>query len=282
MMSNIKLFEEKKVRSVYNEQEAKWYFAVQDVVQILTDSSDVKQYIKKMLSRDEQLKSNWGTICTLVEMKAADGKLRKIQAANTENVLRLIQSIPSPKAEPFKQWLAQVGAERIAEIEDPELAQARIRATYKAKGYSDAWIEKRIRGIQVRDELTNEWKHRGVKEGKEYSILTAEISKATFGIMPSEYKSLKGLTKPSENLRDHMTDLELIFTMLGEASTTEIAKNKNAQGFVENQKAAKAGGNVAGNARKELEKKSGTKIVSKQNFKNLDNPKELKDNKDLR
>jgi hypothetical protein len=177
--------------------------------------------------------------------------------------------------------LAQVGAERIAEIENPELAQARIRATYKAKGYSDAWIEKRIRGIQTRDELTNEWKNRGVKEGKEYSILTAEISKATFGIIPSEYKSLKGLTKTSENLRDHMTDLELIFTMLGEASTTEIAKNKNAQGFIENHKAAKAGGNVAGNARKELEKKSGAKIVNKQNFKNLDMAKELKDNNDL-
>jgi hypothetical protein len=280
-MSNIKLFEEKHVRSVYNEQDEKWYFSVQDVVQILTDSLDVKQYIKKMLTRDEQLKNNWGTICTLVEMKAADGKIRKIQAAHTEHILRLIQSIPSPKAEPFKQWLAQVGAERIAEIENPELAQARIRATYKAKGYSDAWIEKRIRGIQTRDELTNEWKNRGVKEGKEYSILTAEISKATFGIIPSEYKSLKGLTKTSENLRDHMTDLELIFTMLGEASTTEIAKNKNAQGFIENHKAAKAGGNVAGNARKELEKKSGAKIVNKQNFKNLDISKELKDNNDL-
>ena len=225
-MSNIKLFEEKHVRSVYNEHDEKWYFSVQDVVQILTNSNDVKQYIKKMLTRDEQLKNNWGTICTLVEMKAADGKTRKIQAAHTEHILRLIQSIPSPKAEPFKQWLAQVGAERIAEIENPELAQARIRATYKAKGYSDAWIEKRIRGIQARDELTNEWKNRGVKEGKEYSILTAEISKATFGIIPSEYKSLKGLTKPSENLRDHMTDLELIFTMLGEASTTEIAKTR--------------------------------------------------------
>lgn len=276
-MSNIKLFEEKKVRSVYNEQEEKWYFSVQDIVQVLTDSVDVKQYIKKMQSRDEQLKNNWGTICTLVEMSAADGKKRKIQAANTENVLRLIQSIPSSKAEPFKQWLAQVGAERIAEIENPELAQARIRATYKAKGYSDAWIEKRIRGIQVRDELTNEWKNRGVKEGKEYAILTAEISKATFGIIPSEYKNIKGLAKSSENLRDHMTDLELIFTMLGEASTTEIAKNKNAQGFVENHKAAKAGGNIAGNARKELEKKSGTKIISKQNFKDLTGNKEIEE-----
>ena len=165
--------------------------------------------------------------------------------------------------------MVQVGAKLITEIENPELAQTRIRSTYKAKGYSDQWIDKRIRGILVRDELTNEWKQRGVKEGKEYAILTAEISKATFGIIPSEYTASKVLTKTSENLRDHMTDLELIFTMLGEASTTEIAKNKNAKGFIENHKAAKAGGNVAGNARKELEQKSGKKIVSKENFKQL-------------
>ena len=280
-MSNIKLFEEKHVRSVYNEQDEKWYFSVIDVIQVLTDSTVPKRYwsdLKKKLSKEGS--QAYDKIVHL-KMTAEDGKNRVTDTADTETMLRLIQSIPSPKAEPFKQWLALVGAERIAEIENPELAQARIRTTYKAKGYSDAWIEKRIRGIQARDELTNEWKNRGVKEGKEYSILTAEISKATFGIIPSEYKSLKGLTKPSENLRDHMTDLELIFTMLGEASTTEIAKNKNAQGFIENQKAAKAGGNVAGNARKELEKKSGAKIVNKQNFKNLDMPKELKDNNDL-
>ena len=281
MMSNIKLFEEKHVRSVYNEQDEKWYFSVIDVIQVLTDSTVPKRYwsdLKKKLSKEGS--QAYDKIVHL-KMTAEDGKNRVTDTADTETMLRLIQSIPSPKAEPFKQWLALVGAERIAEIENPELAQARIRATYKAKGYSDAWIEKRIRGIQARDELTNEWKNRGVKEGKEYSILTAEISKATFGIIPSEYKSLKGLTKPSENLRDHMTDLELIFTMLGEASTTEIAKNKNAQGFIENQKAAKAGGNVAGNARKELEKKSGAKIINKQNFKNLDMTKELKDNNDL-
>lgn len=280
-MSNIKLFEEKHVRSVYNEQDEKWYFSVIDVIQVLTDSTVPKRYwsdLKKKLSKEGS--QAYDKIVHL-KMTAEDGKNRVTDTADTETMLRLIQSIPSPKAEPFKQWLALVGAERIAEIENPELAQARIRATYKAKGYSDAWIEKRIRGIQARDELTNEWKNRGVKEGKEYSILTAEISKATFGIIPSEYKSLKGLTKTSENLRDHMTDLELIFTMLGEASTTEIAKNKNAQGFIENQKAAKAGGNVAGNARKELEKKAGAKIVNKQNFKNLDMPKELKDNNDL-
>ena len=280
-MSNIKLFEEKHVRSVFNEQNEKWYFSVIDVIHVLTDSTVPKRYwsdLKKKLSKEGS--QAYDKIVHL-KMTAEDGKNRVTDTADTETMLRLIQSIPSPKAEPFKQWLAQVGAERIAEIENPELAQARIRATYKAKGYSDAWIEKRIRGIQTRDELTNEWKNRGVKEGKEYSILTAEISKATFGIIPSEYKSLKGLTKTSENLRDHMTDLELIFTMLGEASTTEIAKNKNAQGFIENHKAAKAGGNVAGNARKELEKKSGAKIVNKQNFKNLDMAKELKDNNDL-
>jgi hypothetical protein len=281
-MSNIKLFEEQQIRSVWNEEQQKWYFSIIDVIAVLTNSPRSRKYWNALKTKLQQEGSELSHKLGQLKLPAEDGKMRMTDVADTEQLLRLIQSIPSPNAEPFKQWLAQVGAERIAEIEDPELAQARIRATYKAKGYCDAWIEKRIRGIQVRDELTNEWKHRGVKEGKEYSILTAEISKATFGIMPSEYKNLKGLTKPSENLRDHMTDLELIFTMLGEASTTEIAKNKNAQGFVENQKAAKAGGNVAGNARKELEKKSGTKIVSKQNFKNLDNPKELKDNKDLR
>jgi hypothetical protein len=268
-MSSIKLFEEKNVRSAFNEQEEKWYFSIVDVVEVLTESPNPQVYWrvlkKRLLAEGNQTVTN----CNALKMLAVDGKMRMTDVADTEQLLRLIQSIPSPKAEPFKQWLAQVGAERIAEIENPELAQARIRETYKAKGYSDEWIDKRIRGILVRDELTNEWKQRGVKEGKEYAILTAEISKATFGIIPSEYKKLKGLTKTAENLRDHMTDLELIFTMLGEASTTEIAKNKNAKGFVENHKAAKAGGNVAGNARKELEQKSGKKIVSKENFKQL-------------
>ncbi len=280
-MSNIKLFESKQVRSVWNEEQQKWYFSIIDVIAVLTNSPRSRKYWNALKTKLQQEGSELSQKLGQLKMLAEDGKMRMTDVADTEQLLRLIQSIPSPKAEPFKQWLAQVGAERIAEIENPELAQARIRATYKAKGYSDAWIEKRIRGIQVRDELTNEWKNRGVKEGKEYSILTAEISKATFGIIPSEYKILKGLTKASENLRDHMTDLELIFTMLGEASTTEIAKNKNAQGFIENHKVAKAGGNVAGNARKELEKKSGAKIVSKQNFKNLDSAAALKDNNDL-
>lgn len=268
-MANIKLFESKKIRSVWNEEEQKWYFSVADVVEALTDSIDVKQYIKRLRQRDNPLNSNWGTICTPLEMVAADGKKRKIQAANVEGLLRIIQSVPSPKAEPFKLWLAKVGQERLEEIEDPELAQIRMREIYKAKGYSDEWIEKRVRGIAVRDELTNEWKKRGVKEGKEYAILTSEISKATFGLVPSDYKKLKGLTKRQENLRDHMTDLELIFSMLGEASTTEIARNKNAQGFPENERAAIEGGTVAGNARKELEKKSGRKVVTKQNYKAL-------------
>jgi len=268
-MANIKLFEQKRIRSVWNEADQKRYFSVSDVIAVLTDSSDVKQYVKRMRQRDPELNANWGTICTPLEMTAADGKKRKVQCANAQGLLRIIQSVPSPKAEPFKRWLAKVGYERLEEIENPELAGTRMREIYKAKGYSDEWIEKRVRGIAIRDELTSEWQKRGVKEGKEYSILTAEISKATFGMVPSDYKKLKGLTKAQENLRDHMTDLELIFTMLGEASTTEIARTKNAQAFVENEKAAIQGGTVAGNARKELEKKSGRKVVTSQNYKAL-------------
>jgi DNA-damage-inducible protein D len=261
-MSNIKLFESKTVRSEYNEEEGKWYFSIIDVIEVLTGSPRPRKYWSalktKLLAEGSQLSQKLGQL----KLQSEDGKFYNTDVADTEILLRIIQSIPSPKAEPFKQWLASVGAERIAEIENPELAQQRIRDTYKAKGYSDAWIEKRIRGIVVRDELTNQWKERGVKEGMEYAILTAEISKATFGILPSEYKKLKGLTKANENLRDHKTDLELIFVMLWEASTTEIAKNKNAQGFVQNKKAAKEGGSVAGKARKDLEKKSGKKIVT--------------------
>lgn len=263
-MSNIKLFESKKVRSAWNENEQKWYFSVQDVVGILTDSSDVKQYIKKMLSRDEQLKNNWGTICTLVEMDAADSKRRKIQAADTKGLLRIIQTIPSPKAEPFKLWLAQVGSDRLDEIENPELATQRTRELYKLKGYSDDWIEKRMRSIAIREELTEEWKNRGVKEQKEYAILTAEISKATFGLTPSQYKTVKGLK--SQNLRDHMNDLELIFSMLGEASTTAIVKTQNPKGFIQNKKVANQGGAVAGKARRDLETKTGQRVVSAENY----------------
>ena len=263
-MGSIKLFKSKQIRSVWNDKDQKWYFSVQDVIEVLTDSTDVKQYIKRMLSRDEMLKSNWGTICTLVEMEAADGKRRKIQASDTKGLLRIIQSIPSPKAEPFKLWLAQVGSDRLDEIENPELATQRTRELYKLKGYPDDWIEKRMRSIAIREELTEEWKNRGVKEQIEYSILTAEISKATFGLTPSQYKKIKGLK--SQNLRDHMTDLELIFSMLGEASTTEIVKTQNPKGFVQNQKAAKQGGAVAGNARRELESRTGKKVVSTDNY----------------
>ncbi|MDI6804561.1 MAG: Bro-N domain-containing protein [Bacteroidota bacterium] len=272
-MANIKLFEEKRIRSVWNDTDQKRYFSVADVIQILTDTVNPKDYIKKMRKRDPELNSNWGTICPPLEMIAADGKKRKIQCANAESLLRIIQSVPSPKAEPFKRWLAKVGYERLEEIENPELAQARMREIYKAKGYSDEWIEKRVRGIAIRDELTNEWKKRGVKEAKEYAILTAEISQATFGLVPGDYKKLKGLTKPQENLRDHMNDLELIFTMLGEAATTEIARNKNAQGLPENEQAAVEDGTVAGNARKELEKKSGRQVVTSQNYKSLSEKK---------
>jgi len=263
-MSNIKLFESKQIRTFWNEKEQKWYFSIQDVVEILTESTDIKQYIKRMLSRDGMLKNNWGTICTLVEMKAADGKGRKIQASDTKGLLRIIQSIPSPKAEPFKLWLAQVGSDRLDEIENPELATQRTRALYKAKGYPEDWIEKRMRSIAIREELTDEWKERGVKEQPEYAILTAEISKATFGLTPSEYKKVKGLK--SQNLRDHMTDLELIFSMLGEASTMAIVKTKKTNGFAQNKTVAKEGGKIAGDARKALEIKTGEKVVSEKNY----------------
>ena len=263
-MSNIKLFESKQIRSVWNEEEQKWYFSVQDIVEILTDTVDAKDYIKKMKKRDPALNSNWGTICPLVEMEAADGRKRKVQAANTKGLLRIIQSIPSPKAEPFKRWLAQVGSDRLDEIENPELAAQRTRELYKLKGYPEDWIEKRMRSIAIREELTEEWKNNEVKQQKEYAILTAEISKATFGLAPAEYKKVKGLK--NQNLRDHMTDLELIFSMLGEASTTAIVKTRKPKGFIENKKVAKQGGAVAGNARKELEIKTGQKVVTVQNY----------------
>jgi hypothetical protein len=263
-MSHIKLFESKQIRSVWNGKDKKWYFAVVDVVEVLTESVNPKDYIKKMRRRDEQLNFNWGTICPPLELIAKDGKKRKVQCANAEGLLRIIQSIPSPKAEPFKRWLAKVGYERLEEIENPELASKRTREIYKAKGYTDEWIEKRMSSIAIRDELTDEWGKRGVKEKIEYAILTAEISKATFGLTPSEYKEYKGLKR--QNLRDHMTDLELIFSMLGEASTTKIARAKDAKGFVENKEAAIEGGNVAGVARKELEERSGEKVITPENY----------------
>ena len=265
-MSNIKLFQDKKIRSVWNDEEEQWYFSIVDVVEALTNSNDPKQYIKRMRSRDEALNSNWDTICTPLEMIAIDGKRRKVQTANVKGLFRIIQSIPSPKAEPFKQWLAQVGYERMLEIENPELAQERMKELYEKKGYPKDWIDKRLRGIAIRQNLTDEWKKRGITEEKDYAILTAEISKATFGMTPSQYKEFKGLTKKSQNLRDHMDDLELIFTMLGERVTTEISEKEQPETFKESKKVAQRGGNVAGIARKETEKELGRSVSNPNNF----------------
>lgn len=255
------VFNDRTIRRTIHNNE--WWFCIADVVSVLTDTSNPTDYIKKMRLRDKELAKGWGQIVTPLRL-ATEGGAQKLICANTAGIFRIIQSVPSPKAEPFKRWLAEVGYERVQEIENPELATQRTRALYKAKGYSDAWIEKRMRGIAVRDELTEEWKNRGVQESKDFAILTAEISKATFGMTPTEYQKHKGLRR--ENLRDHMNDLELIFSMLGEASTTEIARNRDAQGFKQNKIAAKAGGKIAGGARKELEKASGQKVVSKTNY----------------
>lgn len=272
-MNTIKLFESKNIRSVWNETEVKWYFVVEDVIAILTDSKDPKQYIKRMRMRDSELSKGWVQFVPTLKVETKGG-LQKMGCSDSKGLLRIIQSIPSPKAEPFKLWLAQVGSERIDEIENPELAIQRTRETYKLKGYSDEWIEKRMRSIAIREELTDEWSQRGVKAQKEYAILTAQISKATFGLTPSEYKEVKSLKR--ENLRDHMTDLELIFSMLGEASTTAIVKTQNPKGFTENKKVAKQGGDVAGNARKELENKTGKSIISSENFKQIGEKKQKK------
>ncbi len=262
-MSNIKLFESNQIRTVWNEPDQKWYFAIGDVVQVLTDTPNPADYIKKIRKRDEQLSQGWGQIVTPLLVDTAGGK-QKLNCANAQGLLRIIQSIPSPKAEPFKLWLAQVGSDRLDEIENPELATQRTRELYKLKGYPDDWIEKRMRSIAIREELTEEWKIRGVKEQKKYAILTAEISKAAFGLTPSEYKKVKGLK--SQNLRDHMNDLELIFSMLGEASTTAIVKTRNPPGFTENNIASKQGGSVAGKARLDLEIKTGKKVISPENY----------------
>ncbi len=245
-----------------------WWFSVIDVIQTLTDSTNARDYWYKMKVRvKNEDGAELSTFCRQLKLPSSDGKFYNTDCANTEGLFRIIQSTPSPKAEPFKRWLAKVGYERIQEIENPELASYRAREIYKAKGYNNAWIEKRMRGIQIRSELTEEWKNRDVGSTKEYAILTAEISKATFGMTPTEYKNLKGLNR--ENLLDHMTDLELIFTMLGEASTTEIAQKKNAQGFNENKFAARAGGKVAGSARKDLERRSGKKVITSKNHHEL-------------
>jgi DNA-damage-inducible protein D len=264
--NHIAVFKGKEIRKVIHNNE--WWFSVADVIEILTNSADVRQYIKKMRSRDPELDSYWGTICTPLEILAPDGKKRETNCANTEGIFRIIQSIPSPKAEPFKRWLAKVGYERIQEIEDPELGTKRTKAIYQAKGYSDQWIERRMRGIAIRQELTDEWKNRGAREENDYSILTAEISKATFGLTPTEYKNLKVLER--QNLRDHMTDLELIFSMLGEAATTEITRNRDSKGVPELKSSAHRGGKIAGDARKKLEKESGRKVITSENY--LDAP----------
>ena len=261
MESRIAIFRGKEIRKTIHNDE--WWFVIADAVSVLTDSIDPSGYIKDMRRRDEELAKGWGQIATPLWIETSGGK-QKVNCANTEGIFRIIQSIPSPKAEPFKRWLAKVGYERVQEIEDPELATKRTRALYRAKGYSDDWIEKRMRGIAVRAELTEEWKNRDVGAEKEYAMLTAEISKATFGLTPSEYKDLKNLKR--ENLRDHMTDLELIFSMLGEAATTEITKTQDSQGFDENRTAAKKGGKIAGGAREELEKETKKKVVTPENY----------------
>ena len=262
--SKIVVFQDKQIRRAWmNEQ---WYFSIADVVEFLTDSVDVKQYIKRMRQRDPLLNRNWGTICTPVAMIAADGRRRSVQAADVKGLFRIIQSIPSPKAEPFKQWLAQVGYERVQEIENPELAQERMKAVYEAKGYPKDWIDKRLRGIAIRQNLTDEWKERGIREERDFAILTAEIARATFGVTPSEHRAIKGLTNKGQNLRDHMTDLELIFTMLGERVTTEISQQEKPDTFAESKRVARRGGNVAGVARRETERELGHSVVSGQNF----------------
>lgn len=260
--NKIIVFHDRKIRRVWHNE--KWYFAVIDIVEVLSESSDPKQYIKKIRKREPELNSNWGTICTPLELIADDGKKRKMNCASVEGIFRIIQSVPSKKAEPFKRWLARVGKERIDEIENPELAQERMKEIYEKKGYSKSWIDKRLRGIAVRQDLTDEWKKRGVITQEEYAILTAEISKASFNMTPSEYKKYKGLK--NQNLRDHMTDLELIFSMLGEASTSEIERTQDPKTFPAHKKASREGGTIAKNARKALEKKTKKKVISKENY----------------
>ncbi len=261
----IVVFENRKIRRDWHKEE--WWFSVIDVCRVLTDSVDAGAYWRKLKQRLKKEGSEVVTNCHGLKLKAADGKKYKTDCANTEGIFRIIQSIPSPKAEPFKRWLAAVGYERVQEIENPELAQERMKALYEKKGYPKDWIDKRLRGMAIRQNLTDEWKERGIKEQKDYAILTAEISKATFGITPSDYKKYKNIpAKSKANLRDNMTDLELIFTMLGEKVTTEISRKEKPATFPENRQVARRGGKVAGNARKETEKEIGRSVMSKDNF----------------
>jgi DNA-damage-inducible protein D len=273
--SKIIVFGASQIRRTWADEQ--WYFSVIDIVGALTDSASPPKYWDAMKRREKAGSGvDLSTFCRKVALTGADGKTYKSDGVNTEAAFRIIQSIPSPKAEPFKRWLAEVGYQRVQEIENPELAQQRMRELYKEKGYPADWIEKRVRGIAVRDELTGEWQKRGIADQQDFAILTAEISQATFGVTPAQYKKLKGLQR--ENLRDHMNDLELIFTMLGEAATTEIARNKDAQGFLKNKRAAREGGSVAGNARRQLEAKSGRKVLTSENYLN-DKPKPKLPNK---
>ncbi len=261
------VFQGTEVRRAWHNDE--WYYSLVDIVAVLSESKNPTDYFKKIRKRDEELKSYIGTNCPQVEMLTVSGKKRKTLSGNTKDIFRLIQSIPSPKAEPFKQWLAQVGKDRLDEIENPELAQERMKSLYEQKGYPQDWIDKRLRGIAIRQNLTDEWKERGIIEQRDYAILTAEISKATFGMTPSQYKSFKNIPAKSKiNLRDNMNDLELIFTMLGERVTTEISQKEKPQTFQENKDVAKRGGKVAGNARENTEKELGRSIMSNEN--NLD------------
>jgi len=267
MDNKIRIFEDRKIRTVWNEETEEWYFSVSDVVEVLTDSKDVKQYIKKMRSRDEELNSRWGTICTLTELIAADGKRYKTTVADITGIFRIIQSIPSPKAEPFKMWLAEVGKERIEETIDPEIAMDRALETYLKKGYDTDWIHQRILSIRVRNELTEEWRTRGVKKGRDYAILTDEIIKAWSGMTTRKYKNLKGLTK--ENLRDNMSTTELILNMLAETSTKDISKEGKPEGFSDSMEIAKRGGNIAKIARQALETETGKSVITSKNADEL-------------
>lgn len=268
--TRISLFRGKKIRKVIYQSE--WWFSVIDICEVLTDSIDAGAYWRKLKQRLKKEGSEIVTFCHGLKLQSSDGKKYVTDCANTEGMFRIIQSIPSAKAEPFKRWLAKVGYERIQEIENPELATKRTKMLYKLKGYPNDWIEKRMRGIAIREELTNEWQKRGAKEQKDYEILTAEISRATFGITPTEYKNIKGLKR--ENLRDHMDDFELIFTMLGERATTEIHRTEDSQGIPKLQSDSKAGGKIAGDARKQLEKRLGRSIVTKTNY--LEQTKNIK------
>jgi len=268
------VFQSKKIRRTWFKDE--WYYSLVDIVKALTESVNPTDYLKKLRKRDVEIGSYLGTNCPHVEMLTETGKKRNVLAGNTKDVFRLIQSIPSKNAEPFKRWLAKVGKERIDEIENPELAQARMKEIYSAKGYPKDWIDKRLRGIAIRQNLTDEWRERGIEEKRDFAILTAEISKATFGMIPSEYKKFKNLPKQSKaNLRDHMNDLELIFTMLGERMTTELSQDEKPDTFNKSKEVAKRGGKVAGNARKDAEKELGRPVTTRQNYLSKSEKKKL-------